>query len=105
TVTYTVEVGADGQRGDNVLGNFLMETGEEPPTECNGFNCTTNPVPQLEDWKTVEADNTPVVAGTVLTYTLHFENTGAATGTVDKVDDLTHVLDVATLDIESVTAD
>ncbi|HEY4536637.1 MAG TPA: DUF11 domain-containing protein [Enteractinococcus sp.] len=105
TVTYTVEVGADGQRGDNVLGNFLVETGEEPPTECDGFNCTTNPVPQLEDWKTVEADNTPVVAGTVLTYTLHFENTGAATGTVDKVDDLTHVLDDAILDIESVTAD
>lgn len=107
TVTYTVEVGADGARGDNVLGNFLVETGEVPPPECDedNPNCTTNPVPHIEDWKTVEADPTPVAAGTVLTYTLHFENTGAAAGTIDRVDDLTHVLDDATFDQESITSD
>ncbi|HEY4577673.1 MAG TPA: hypothetical protein VIG67_07465, partial [Yaniella sp.] len=105
TVTYTVEVGADGDRGDNVLGNFLVETGQEPPNECEGVNCTINPVPHVVDWKTVDpASNTPVVAGQELTYTLHFENLGAGTGTVDKVDDLTHVLDDAQIVSEPVAS-
>lgn len=105
TVTYTVEVAADGERGDNVLSNFLMENGEEPPSDCEAEapNCTSNPVPQVESWKTVEADSTPVIAGTVLTYTLHFENSGAASGVVDIVDDLTHVVDDATVDEDSIT--
>ena len=67
--------------------------------------CTTNPVPQIEDWKTVDpASTTPVVGGQELTYTVHFENTGAAKGAVDKVDDLTHVLDDATVITEPVAS-
>ncbi|MCB8775852.1 hypothetical protein LJD49_29470, partial [Escherichia coli] len=77
----------DGQRGDNVLGNFLVNPGEEPPTTCEPGNpdCTVNPVPQVEDSKSVDpASNTTVVAGQELTYTLTFKNTGAAAGTVDR---------------------
>lgn len=105
TVTYTVEVSDDGEHGNNVLGNFLVETGQEPPTECTDGACTTNPVPHIQDWKTVNpASNTPVVSGQELTYTLHFENVGAAAGTVEKVDDLTHVLDDAEVIAEPVAS-
>ncbi|RWZ45943.1 DUF11 domain-containing protein, partial [Labedella phragmitis] len=34
TVTYAVTVSPDGSRGDNRLGNVLVETGEDPPAEC-----------------------------------------------------------------------
>src|SRR5690606_36708799 len=33
TVTYTVTVNADGERGDDILGNFLLDEGEVPPEE------------------------------------------------------------------------
>jgi len=107
TVTYTVTVKADGERGDNVLGNFVVPTGTTPPDECveGSAYCTTNPVPQIDSWKTVEANESPVAAGTELTYTLHFENTGAASGTVDMVDDLTHVLDDAEVTSEPEASD
>src|SRR5699024_10134016 len=49
----------------------------------------------LAQWKTVEATDTPAVAGTELAYTLHFENTGNTGATVDAVDLLDHVLDDA----------
>lgn len=106
TVTYTVTVLPDGQRGDNRLGNVLAPTGVTDP-ECGdeGVSCTENPVPQLESWKQVEANDSPVTAGTVLTYTLFFENTGEATATVDEVDDLTHVSDDADVTTEPTSTD
>ena len=108
TVTYKVTVKPDGQRGNNVLGNFLVNPGEEPPTTCepNNPDCTVNPVPQVEDSKSVDpASNTTVVAGQELTYTLTFKNTGAAAGTVDRVDDLANVLDDATITSAPVSSD
>ncbi|MCE3613248.1 hypothetical protein LXJ57_25295, partial [Escherichia coli] len=56
TVTYKVTVKPDGQRGNNVLGNFLVDPGVTPPTTCEPGNpdCTVNPVPQLEDSKSVD---------------------------------------------------
>ncbi|WP_394939786.1 hypothetical protein [Psychromicrobium sp. YIM B11713] len=108
TVTYKVKVKADGSRGDNVLGNFLVDPGETPPTTCEPGNpdCTTNPVPQLEDSKSVDpASGTAVSAGRELTYTLTFKNTGAAAGTVDRVDDLTKVLDDAEITSAPVSSD
>lgn len=98
TVTYTVTVRPDGERGDNRLGNFLVETGTEPPAACekDDPDCTEHPVPLITDTKTVEpASGTPVVGGQELTYTLTFTNSGAAEGKVDKADDLTHVTDDA----------
>ncbi|RWZ46121.1 DUF11 domain-containing protein, partial [Labedella phragmitis] len=105
TVTYAVTVSPDGSRGDNHLGNFLRETDDVPPTvdeECasDDPNCTSNPVGEIDSWKTVEASESPVAEGTVLTYTLHFENIGQGAGTVNEVDDLTHVLDDADVTTE-----
>src|SRR5690606_28859849 len=48
-------------------------------------------------------DSTPVIAGTALTYTLHFENSGAASGVGDIVDDLTHMVDDTSVDEDSIT--
>jgi uncharacterized repeat protein (TIGR01451 family) len=42
-VTYTVEVNADGERGDDVLSNFLLERGVTVPTTCtSAVACTTH---------------------------------------------------------------
>jgi len=97
TVTYTATVNPDGERGDNVLGNFVTGPGEEPPAECvpGSTLCTSNPVPEVGFSKSVQASTTPVAAGTELTYTLTFENTGTAAGQVDTIDYLAGVLDDA----------
>lgn len=46
TVTYTVQVKADGARGDNTLANFLFKTGGQPAAACVTGDplCTTNPI-------------------------------------------------------------
>ncbi|MGI6878388.1 CshA/CshB family fibrillar adhesin-related protein [Microbacterium sp. gxy059] len=101
TVEYTVVVGADGERGDSLLGNVLAPTGSgDPSCGDEGVSCTEHPVPQLQAWKTVEASATPVVAGTQLEYTLLFENTGAAPAPVDHVDSLAQVTDDADVTVE-----
>lgn len=106
TVRYSVTVLPDGQRGDNRLGNVLAPTGtDNPDCEDETVSCTEHPVPELASWKQVEADETPVRAGTVLTYTLFFENSGEAPAIVDEVDDLTHVTDDADVTTEPTSAD
>ncbi|MGK9221337.1 CshA/CshB family fibrillar adhesin-related protein [Microbacterium sp. SA156] len=101
TVAYTVEVGQDGARGDNRLANVLAPSDlEEPSCDDALVSCTEHPVPELASWKSVEASATPVAAGTELTYTLHFENTGEAPASVDEVDHLVHVLDDADVTVE-----
>lgn len=101
TVIYTVKVKADGSRGDSKLGNFLVEGATPPPppgTPCAAGDplCTTNPVSQVEDAKSVDPKpGTTVQPGQVLTYTLTFKNVAQGDGVVTKDDDLTHVLDDA----------
>ncbi len=101
TVTYTVTVKPDGQRGDNAIANFIVPTGTTPPSECpaDDATCTTNTAPELVVTKTVDpADGTAVKAGDQLTYTLTFANTkGTAAAPVDVVDWLSEVLDDAEL--------
>jgi uncharacterized repeat protein (TIGR01451 family) len=103
TVTYTVKVKADGDRGDDRLDNFLAESDDPPPgpdTVCatGDRSCTTNPVSQIEDSKSVDpTSTTDVQPGQVLTYTLTFKNVGQGSGAVDRVDDVTHVVDDATI--------
>jgi fimbrial isopeptide formation D2 family protein len=63
-------------------------------------------MPDVVDWKTVDpTSGTAVVAGKTLTYTLHFTNRGTADGTVDKVDDITHVADDATVVSQPTSSD
>jgi fimbrial isopeptide formation D2 family protein len=101
TVTYAVTVKAADELGDSQLANFLLDNDPTVPTpepeDCvDGEDCTYNPVPNIVDSKSVNpASSTSVRAGETLTYTLTFENNGAAAGAVDRVDDLTHVLDDA----------
>jgi uncharacterized repeat protein (TIGR01451 family)/fimbrial isopeptide formation D2 family protein len=100
TVTYSVQVKPDGQRGDNSLDNFLVPTGQTPPIECtvDDLTCTHNPIPEIIPTKTVDpASGSTVHAGDVLTYTLTFPNTGTATGSIDYIDYLSDVLDDATV--------
>ena len=106
TVTYTVTVDADADRANNRLGNVLAPADVTDP-ECGdaGVSCTEHLVPLLQSWKAVDADSTPVAAGTVLTYTLFFENTGEGAAVVDQVDDLTHVTDDADVTAEPTSAD
>lgn len=97
TVTYTVTVKPDGERGDNRLKNVVAPTGTTDP-ECGvgPTVCTEHPVPELVTWKTSDpASGTTVRADGVITYTLHFENRGKADATVDHDDVLAAVLDDA----------
>ncbi len=97
TVSYTVTVKVDGERGDNLLRNMVFATGTPDPT-CgdDGVQCTEHPVGELEAWKTVDpASGTTVREGATLTYTLHFENTGRGPIEVDHEDNLVDVLDDA----------
>ncbi|RWZ51188.1 DUF11 domain-containing protein, partial [Labedella phragmitis] len=100
TVSYTVTVAPDGQRGDDVLGNYLVRGDAVPPTQCvdGDVDCTVNPVPEIVDAKSADpASGSPVVAGQTITYTLSFRNDGAAAGAFVRDDVLTGVLDDADL--------
>ncbi len=100
TVTYGVTVGPDGQRGDNDMVNFLFPTGSTPPTSCVSGDplCTEHKIPQVSVTKTSDpVDGANVASGDVISYTLTFQNTGAATGDLDYIDHLAGVLDDATI--------
>jgi uncharacterized repeat protein (TIGR01451 family)/fimbrial isopeptide formation D2 family protein len=111
TVTYEVTVRADGERGDDRLGNVL--TPDVPVVECTDDGCdevpppsTEHPVGELDDWKTVDpASGTAVRAGQEVTYTLHFANTGEGDVAVDREDVLVGVLDDADLTAAPVASD
>lgn len=100
TVTYAVTVKANGERGDSVLGNFVVPGGDEPPTECadDSSLCTVHPVPQLEITKTSDSNESTRVGDTV-TYTVSATNVGGLAYTeavpAELTDDLTGVLDDA----------
>ena len=100
TVTFSVTVNTP-DTGDHQLDNFVVPTGTTPPAECLPTNpaCTTNPVPALVVTKSaVPASTTPVNEGQILTYTLTFANTaGRAPAPVNHTDDLSRVLDDATV--------
>ncbi len=107
TVTYEVTIGEDGERGNNVARNVATPQVPpfEPPADCEPADCppfvpptTEHPVGELVMDKTVDpASGTAVDAGGQVTYTLTFSNTGEAPVTVDALDDLSDVLDDATL--------
>ncbi|MCW2289024.1 putative repeat protein (TIGR01451 family)/fimbrial isopeptide formation D2 family protein [Leucobacter luti] len=97
SVTYVVKVKPVGKTGDKDLRNLVAKTGTPKP-ECGdpGVSCTENPVGELRTWKGVDpASGSPVAPEQVLTYTLYFENTGKSPVAVERVDNLTGVLDDA----------
>ena len=81
--------------------NFVVPTGTAAADECLPADpaCTTHPVPALVVTKSaVPASFTPVNEGELVTYTLTFANTaGQAPAPVDYTDDLSGVLDDATV--------
>lgn len=63
-------------------------------------------LPNLVYSKSVDpTSGTTVLPGQELTYTLTFQNTGDAPGQVNRVDDLTHVLDDATVTVAPMASD
>lgn len=104
TVVYTVTVLPDDERADSVATNFLLAPGEDPPAdgECTPVdaqepNCTSTPITGVSYSKAVVASDTPARTGTELTYTITVTNTGATVVDVLRDDDLSGVLDDATL--------
>ncbi|WP_430592119.1 DUF6923 family protein [Humidisolicoccus flavus] len=108
TVSYSVEVRPNGDRGDNLLSNFLLPRGEAPAGACAADSelCTVNPIPEIDVVKSVEPDSgTTVAPGDKLAYTLTFANSGTAPGAVAFDDVLTDILDDATISTEPTVAD
>lgn len=104
TVTYTVTVLPDDERGDSVATNFLLAPGDTPPTdgECvptdpNAPDCTSTPITGITYAKSVVTSETPVREGTELTYSVTITNTGATSVDILRDDNLSDVLDDATL--------
>ena len=99
TVTYQVTINPDGERGNNRARNVLTP---DAPLCLTAADCpppvTVHLIGELDAWKTVDpASGMAVQPGQVVTFTLHFENTGQADVAVDKDDVLTGVLDDATI--------
>ena len=110
TVSYTVKVKADGDRGNEQLANFLFEEGVEPPTTCEPGDdlCTTHPAESADVSVKKSSDpetGTEVVAGQAVKYTLTFTNTGTAPGDVDYTDNLSDVLDDAGITAQPASSD
>lgn len=106
TVTFTVTVKADGQRGDSNLGNFLMKSGETPPTMCppESETCTTNPVSSWTASKTAApATGAWVDPGQTVTYRVTATSSQGDIADVILTDDLSGVLGHATFVADSAT--
>lgn len=103
TVSYSVQVGTQGERGDSVLSNFLVANGAQPPASClaGDSTCTSNPVSELVVSKVVDPISwSAVQGGDELSYTLTFRNVGGAPVSVDHSDFLTGILDDATITVD-----
>lgn len=104
TVKYTVKVKADGSRGDDVLGNFLVPTGTDVPKDFKPGStlCTENYVSDIAVTKSSDPqDGTKVTDAQKIVYTLTFKNRSQSSkpvgAEVDYTDHLKDVLDDARL--------
>src|SRR5690606_25124671 len=109
TVAYTVTVNEDGARGDDQLGNFLVDRGAQPPADCTPADderpdCTINFVSDVTVTKTADpASGTAIDHDQDVRYTLTFRNVGTNAGAaavpVDYTDHLVDVLDDAVITV------
>ncbi len=107
TVVYTVRVLPDGERGNNNLGNVVGKN-PQPGQPCAAGDplCTSNPISQIVDSKSVDPESgTAVQPGQQVDYTLTFRNDGTAAGAVNRVDDLSHLLDDADVTSQPTASD
>ncbi len=99
TVTYTVTVKDDEDRGNDLAVNFLLPPGA-PPGTCDpaAQQCTSTPIQGYTIAKAADVET--VAPGGVVTYTVTLANTGQVAFTtgapVTFIDDLSGVLDDAT---------
>ncbi|WP_309108262.1 DUF6923 family protein [Arthrobacter sp.] len=104
TVTYSVTYDSTG--GDQLLVNVACIPAELALNTDEACDSVQTPAAALQQRKSVDpSSGTPVRAGQSLTYTLHFGNTGKAAATLDEFDDLSKVLDDATLTSGPVSSD
>lgn len=97
TVTYSVTYHAN-QGGDHKLINDACVPATQAASADGGCAAVQVPAAAYTAWKTVNpASGTTVQAGDTVTYTLYFKNTGAADAAINSTDDLSGVLDDATL--------
>jgi len=102
TITYSVTYNGTG---DLVLRNRACVPAEEILPGGRACDVAQIPGALLTQWKTASASSAPVVAGSTITYTLHFQNDGQASADIDAIDDLTHVLDDAEVTSEPMSPD
>jgi hypothetical protein len=98
TITYSVTYDANKSGGDHQLLNVVCAP--DNLVQAGDNSCRSVPIPgaALQQRKSVDpASGTAVSPGQNVTYTLTFENTGQTDATVNTVDDLSGVLDDATM--------
>ena len=101
TITYEVQYTATYENEqDSTLENTACVPEEHVAPGAESCATVETPGPVLSQWKTVTSDDDPVVAGSILTYTLFFENSGDAPLEIDAVDRLDFVLDDADVSAE-----
>jgi uncharacterized repeat protein (TIGR01451 family) len=101
TITYSVTYTGDG---DQILRNLACISEDETLPGAQSCDRVQVPGALLAQWKTAQPSSDPVVAGSTITYTLFFDNDGQSPAAVDAIDDLTYVLDDATVATEPVAS-
>jgi uncharacterized repeat protein (TIGR01451 family) len=106
TVVYRLRVRPDAQRGDDAAATFLrpatgdgdpQPTPPEPICRAQTSSCTLTDIGRLQVSLRADSSEPSPGAGTVMTYTLTLADVGRGPVEVDEVDDVTGVLDDATL--------
>ena len=102
TITYEVRYTATYENEqDSTLENTACVPEEHLAQGAEACASVEVPGPILSQWKSVDSDDDPVVAGSEVRYTLHFENSGNAPIEVNAVDHLDFVLDDAAPTVEN----
>ncbi|MDF1488898.1 DUF7927 domain-containing protein [Tessaracoccus caeni] len=99
-LTYTVTYTGANDDGEYTLFNEVCVDERNAIPGHPACAPVSVPAAGLEYWKTVSSSSNSVIAGTVLSYQLHFRNSGDIPATVDMVDHLADVLDDADVVLE-----